>query len=110
MASTRFTILEEPELLFAVADEHVFRPLIMAKHHLMVLATNPRHFVAAERSVCRIGMVAVDPDAACLDFTTESIGTVHVTCPHAGPKSVERIVRDGECFSIIFERRNDLLG
>lgn len=54
VASMRFTISEEPEFLFAIADEHVFRPLIMVEHHLMVLAANPRHLVSAERGMGRI--------------------------------------------------------
>ena len=106
VASTRFTISEEPEFLFAIADEHVFCPLIMVEHHLMVLAANPGHFVAAERGVGRILVIAVDPDATGLNLAAEAIGAVHVTRPNAGAETVQRVVRDGERLGIVFERRH----
>lgn len=88
VASTRFTISEEPEFLFAIANEHVFRPLIMVEHHLMVLATDSRHLVSTERGMGRILVIAVDPDATCLNLATEPVGAVHVTRPDAGTESV----------------------
>ncbi|MNI63036.1 hypothetical protein D3C73_1183800 [compost metagenome] len=44
--------------------------------------------------MCRVGMVAVGPDASGLNTTSHLVGQITVTAPDAGPQSVLGIVGD----------------
>src|SRR5436853_234929 len=58
---------EEPELLRAVADQHVLGLLVVIEHHLVGFAADTGLLVSAERRMGRIGVIAIGPDAAGLD-------------------------------------------
>ena len=55
----------------------------MVEHHYVVFASEARFFVAAERGVGRIIVIAVDPDAAGFDGARDLIKLVRVACPNA---------------------------
>src|SRR5271156_6783327 len=99
-------MLEEPERLGAVADQHVLGVLIVIEHHLVVFAADAGLLVTAEGGVRRIGVIAVGPDAAGLDSPPKAVGAVAVSRPDAGAEAIERIVGDAERVVLILELRD----
>src|SRR6185436_6028659 len=97
---------EETELLRAVADQQVFGLLVVIQHHLVGLAADTRLLVTAERGMRRIGMVAIGPDAACLDGAAETIEPARIAAPDTGAETVERVVGDRKRFVVILEGRD----
>mmetsp|Transcript_27116 Transcript_27116/g.79141 ORF Transcript_27116/g.79141 Transcript_27116/m.79141 type:complete len:412 (-) Transcript_27116:686-1921(-) len=95
--------LKEAELGLVVRDEHVFGLAVVVEHHLVCLATEARLLVAAERRVRRVGVVAVDPDAARLDLARHRVRLVGVARPHAGAEAVHRVVCDGDGLLLVPE-------
>src|SRR6516164_8428554 len=83
---------EKAELLGAVTHQHVLRLLIVIEHHLVGFATDARLLVSAEGRMCRIGVIAICPDASRLDCATEAIEPVRVTTPDAGAEAIERVI------------------
>ena len=81
----------------------------MIQHHLVGLAADTRLLVTAERSVRRIGMVAIGPDAAGLDGAAEAVEPARIPAPDTGAKTLERVVGDRERLVVIIEGgdRND---
>src|SRR5450756_362106 len=75
----------------------------MIEHHLVRLASDARLFVAAERRMCRIGMIAVCPHAASLDRTAETVGAIGIARPYARAEAVKGIVGDRERLRVILE-------
>src|SRR5690349_9634139 len=67
---------EEAELLRAVTDQEILGLLIVIQHHLVGLATDARLLVAAERGMCRIGVIAVGPDPARLNGAAKPVAAV----------------------------------
>src|SRR3954469_18822429 len=94
---------EEAQLLRAVADQQVLGLLVVIQHHLVGLAADTRLLVTAERGMRRIGMVAIGPDAACLDGAAETIEPARIAAPDTGAETVERVVGDRERLVVILE-------
>src|ERR1039458_898053 len=88
-------MLKEAELLGAVADQQVFGLLIVVQHHGVRLASDARLLVAAEGSVRGIGMVAVDPHAACLNAAAQVVAAIGVAA--AGSPGRARRIPDRQC-------------
>src|SRR6185312_11005477 len=97
---------EEAKRLRAVADEHVFRLLIVIKHHLVIFTADTRLLVATERGMRRISVIAVRPHATGLDSTAHAIGARTVPGPHPRAKAVERVICNREGFLVILKRRH----
>ena len=75
--------LEKSHRLFIVRDEHIFVVAIMVEHHLVVFAPEAALFVAAERSVRWVIVIAVDPDASGFDGSRNLIKLMRVARPDA---------------------------
>ena len=87
-------------------NEHIFRLAIVVEHHFMIFASEARFFVAAEWSVRRIVVIAVDPDASGFDSARNLIKLVRVARPDARAETVKRIVGDFYGFRFVFESRD----
>src|ERR1700734_3842746 len=96
--------LEEAELLRAVADQQVFCLLVVVEHHAVGFAADAGLFISAEGSVGRIGVVAIDPDAASLDAAAEMVAAVGIAAPKTSTEAVECVVGDFERIGLVFER------
>mmetsp|Transcript_22780 Transcript_22780/g.66995 ORF Transcript_22780/g.66995 Transcript_22780/m.66995 type:complete len:305 (-) Transcript_22780:714-1628(-) len=94
---------EEAQLVLVERDEHVLGLAVVAQHHLVRLEAEARLLVAAERGVRRVGVVAVDPDAARLDLARHRVRLVGVARPHAGAEAVHRVVCDGDGLLLVPE-------
>lgn len=68
---THESVLEKAHRVRAVADELVFRLLVMIEHHLVVFAADARLLVASKSRVRRIEVVAVRPDSAGLNASAK---------------------------------------
>ena len=75
----------------------------MVEHLEVVFTTDARLLVTAERRMGWIGVVAIGPDAACLNGATEAISARAVTRPDACAQSVKRIIGNRERFGIVLE-------
>src|SRR6202046_3680161 len=84
--------LEEALCVLRVGHEQVLRLLVVVEHHLVVLAADTGLLVATERSVRRVGVVAVRPDPPGLDVAAGPVGGVGVTGPDTGAEAVQRVV------------------
>ncbi len=60
----------------------------------MRFAPDARLLIAAERSMCRIGVIAVGPYAPGLNAAPHLIGQIAVAAPDAGAEAILRIVSD----------------
>mmetsp|Transcript_22781 Transcript_22781/g.67000 ORF Transcript_22781/g.67000 Transcript_22781/m.67000 type:complete len:201 (-) Transcript_22781:1207-1809(-) len=94
---------EEAQLVLVERDEHVLGLAVVAQHHLVRLEAEARLLVAAERGVRRVGVVAVDPDAARLDGARHRVHLVGVAGPHARAEAVDGVVGDGDRLVLGFE-------
>src|SRR5689334_3679702 len=83
---------EEAERLIAVADQQVFRLLIVLKHHLVIFATDTRLLVATECSVCGVKVIAVGPHASGLNRSAETICPCAIASPHTRTKPIQRVI------------------
>src|SRR3990172_704825 len=101
-----FPDLEEPELLRRVVHEEVLRLLVVIEHHAVRLAPDSGSFVAAERRVRGIEVIAVRPDPAGANAAAHAVGGVHVPGPHAGAEPVQGVVGDGERVRLVLEGRH----
>ena len=81
---------KEPELVLVHRDKHVLGLAVVVEHHLVRLAPEAALLVPAERGVCRICVVAVDPHAARLDGARHLVHLVRVAGPDPGPEAVPR--------------------
>ena len=66
----------------------------MVEHHFVVFASEAALFVAAERGVRRVIVIAVDPDATGFDGSWDLIKLVRVARPNACAQAVKRVVGD----------------
>ena len=98
--------LEEAELLWCVAHQHVFGLLVVIEHFRVVLAADAGLLVSTECGVRRISVIAIRPDATRLNGAAKPVASVRVAAPNTGAEAVERVVCDGECVSIVFEGRH----
>ena len=87
---------EEAQLVLVHRDEHVLDLAVVVEHHLVRLTAVARLLVAAEGRVRRVGVVAVDPDAARLDRARHLVRLVRVARPDAGAQAVDGVVGDGD--------------
>ncbi len=76
----------------------------MVEHHFVILAAEARLFVAAERGVCRVIVVAIYPDAAGLDGTRDLVELVSVARPDTRSEAVERVVGYLDSVGFVLER------
>src|SRR5664279_934235 len=95
---------EQTERLGAVANEQILSLAVVIKHHRVVLPTDARDLVAAERRAGWVLVVAVRPDPPGLDGPAHPIGAVAVARPDAGAETVERVIGDCERVGVIGER------
>src|SRR5690606_31382960 len=68
---------KESQRAGAVADQQVFGLLIMLQCLFVGFAADTGFLVATEGGVGRVGVVAVGPDAACLNAPAHAVGAVH---------------------------------
>jgi hypothetical protein len=101
-----FRVLEKSHRFLVVRDEHVFVVAVMVEHHFVVFASEARFFVAAERGVRRVIVIAVDPDATGFDGARNLIKLVRVARPDARAETVKRVVGDFDRFGFVFESRH----
>src|SRR5450830_578300 len=80
---------EEAELLGGVRHQQVLGLLVVVEHHLVVLATDARALVAAERGRGRVRVVAVRPHPTRLDVPPRPVGDVALARPDPGAQPVE---------------------
>src|SRR5512133_828602 len=97
-------LLEQPERLRVVADEQALRLRVVVEHHLVVLTSDARDFVAAEGRVRGIEVVAVRPHTAGLDAAAHAERLARVTCPHTRAEAVHRVVCNLERLGLVAER------
>ena len=95
---------EEAERFRVVVVEDVLDLLVVVQGLLVGLAAIAGLLVAAEAGAGWVLVIGVDPDPSGLDVLTGFVGDVGVTAPDAGPESVDRVVRDRDCFAIVLER------
>jgi hypothetical protein len=98
--------LEKSHRFFVVRDEHIFIVAIMVEHHFVVFAPETRFFVAAERSVRRVIVITVDPDATGFNGSWNLIKLVRVARPDACAQAVKRVVSDFDGVGFVFESRH----
>src|SRR5262249_47685269 len=82
---------EEAESIGAVADQQVLGLLVVVHDHLVRFATEAGGFVAAERRVCRIHVVAVGPHASGLDLAADPVCDGAIARPDARTQPVNRV-------------------
>ncbi len=97
--------LEKSHCFLVVRDEHIFVIAVMVEHHFVVFASEARFFVAAKRRVCRVIVIAIDPDATGFNGSRNLVKLVRVARPNARAKSVKRVVGDFDGFGFRFESR-----
>lgn len=97
---------EQAKFFRRIADEQVFRLLVMVEHHFVRFAADAGHLVAAKCRMGRINVIAVRPHAAGLDAAAEAVRGVDVARPDAGAKAVQRLIGDRKRFVMIFKRRD----
>src|SRR5579864_5831099 len=76
-------MLKEPQSFRRIADEQVFRLLIVIQHHLVRLAADTGLLVAAKRSMRRVGVITVCPDAPSLNRAAHAIARIEIARPHS---------------------------
>src|SRR5688500_15838879 len=84
--------LEEAELLRAVADQEVLGLLVVLQHHAVILPADPRLFVATERRVRGVRVIAVGPDPPRPDTAPHPVAGVRVPAPDTRAQAIRRVV------------------
>src|SRR5437773_671836 len=56
--------------------------------------------------MCRIGMIAIYPNTACLYGPWHLVHFMGISCPHTGAQSVQRIIGNADGFVHCFESSN----
>src|SRR5579872_3715755 len=98
--------LEEAELLRAVAHEQILGLLIVIEHHAVSFTANAGLFVSAECGVGGVGVIAVDPNTACLNAAAQVVAAVGIPTPQACAEPIECVVGDFERIGFVLERRH----
>ncbi len=86
-----------------MTHQQVLGVLVVVQHHLVGLAADPRLLVTAKGCVCRVGVVAVDPDPASLNATPHAPGQIAVAGPQACPQPVLGVVGNGQRIRLVLE-------
>ncbi|CSA93932.1 Uncharacterised protein [Vibrio cholerae] len=72
----------------------------------MGFTPNTRFFIATKGRMRGVSVVTVDPDPACLNISSHTVGEVLVTSPNTCAEAVFGIVSQCQRFGFVFKRGN----
>ena len=75
----------------------------MLQHHLVGFTPDAGLLITPKCGVCRIGVIAVGPDAPGLNAPAHFIGQITVAAPDACPQAIRRVVGNLQCLLHRFE-------
>ncbi len=92
---------EQAQRRGAVAHQQVFGLLIGIQRHLVRFPTDAGLFIAAERRMRRVDMIAVGPHATGFNAATHAIGEVGIPRPHPGAETKLGLIGDSQRFRFV---------